>query len=264
MAQVIDMEKNRSMESESAEMEQKNSRIAPEENGDSVPPAENAPEMEQKNETPNTGADGGDSADDGTEQPPQSCDWKNASGDDDGRENSASDGEQEPLPEGQDLSLRLPAFSSIFDDADDALRDMARTLTTKFIESGELAIKVVLNNYHGILRPDPKKCTVACSLKPAKVSTPIRFPDDLEITVEKDGRVIVPEDRNHQMKFNEMQPENETSSGTATVDGKTGIVEGYQEDKRESSDPPENSGADDFGRDPDDDFPPFEDESAMP
>ncbi len=264
MAQVIDMEKNRSMESESAEMEQKNSRIAPEENGDSVPPAENAPEMEQENETPNTGADGGDSADDGTEQPPQSCDWKNASGDDDGRENSASDGEQEPLPEGQDLSLRLPAFSSIFDDADDALRDMARTLTTKFIESGELAIKVVLNNYHGILRPDPKKCTVACSLKPAKVSTPIRFPDDLEITVEKDGRVIVPEDRNHQMKFNEMQPENETSSGTATVDGKTGIVEGYQEDKRESSDPPENSGADDFGRDPDDDFPPFEDESAMP
>ena len=264
MAQIIDMEKNRSMESESAEMEQKNSRIAPEENGDSVPPAENAPEMEQENETPNTGADGGDSADDGTEQPPQSCDWKNASGDDDGRENSASDGEQEPLPEGQDLSLRLPAFSSIFDDADDALRDMARTLTTKFIESGELAIKVVLNNYHGILRPDPKKCTVACSLKPAKVSTPIRFPDDLEITVEKDGRVIVPEDRNHQMKFNEMQPENETSSGTATVDGKTGIVEGYQEDKRESSDPPENSGADDFGRDPDDDFPPFEDESAMP
>lgn len=260
MAQIIDMEKNRSMESESAEMEQKNSRIAPEENGDSVPPAENAPEMEQENETPNTGADGGDSADDGTEQPPQSCDWKNASGDDDGRENSASDGEQEPLPEGQDLSLRLPAFSSIFDDADDALRDMARTLTTKFIESGELAIKVVLNNYHGILRPDPKKCTVACSLKPAKVSTPIRFPDDLEITVEKDGRVIVPEDREHQLSF----ADDTASSGTAMVDGKTGIVEGYQEDKRESSDPPENSGADDFGRDPDDDFPPFEDESAMP
>jgi hypothetical protein len=215
MAQIIDMEKNRSMESESAEMEQKNSRIAPEENGDSVPPAENAPEMEQENETPNTGADGGDSADDGTEQPPQSCDWKNASGDDDGRENSASDGEQEPLPEGQDLSLRLPAFSSIFDDADDALRDMARTLTTKFIESGELAIKVVLNNYHGILKPDSKKSTVACSLKPAKVSTPIHFPDDLEITVGQDGRVIVPEDREHQLSF----ADDTASSGTAMVDG---------------------------------------------
>lgn len=99
----------------------------------------------------------------------------------------------EPLPDGQDLSLRLPAFSSIFDDADAKLRDLSRAMKTKLIESGELSIKIVINNYGSVLKPDPKKCTVSCNLKPAKVSTPIRFPDDLEITVEKDGRVNVPE-----------------------------------------------------------------------
>lgn len=229
MKQIIDMEENHSMESESTEMEQKND--PPESGNDGADSAGSADEM------PDSDNNFGDSANDGAEQPP--CDWKNASGDDDGKEDSTLDDEQEPLPEGPDLSLRLPAFSPVFDSADDSLRDMARTLKTKYIESGELAVKIVLNNYNGILRPDPKKCMVTCNLKPAKVSTSIHFPADLEITVGQDGRVIVPEDRNHQMEFNEIQPENETPSGTATVDGKTGIVEGYQEDKQESGGPPD-------------------------
>ncbi len=221
---------------ERPEMEQQAFDDVQAENGDSVPTAEDTPKVEQGNDTQKSEADDVDSVDDGAEQPP--CDWKNASGDDDGKEDSTLDDEQEPLPEGPDLSLRLPAFSPVFDSADDSLRDMARTLKTKYIESGELAVKIVLNNYNGILRPDPKKCMVICNLKPAKVSTSIHFPADLEITVGQDGRVIVPEDRNHQMEFNEIQPENEVPSGTATVDGKTGIVEDYQEDGQDLGEPP--------------------------
>ncbi len=137
------------------------------------------------------------------ENPPSnndSGDPANDSGVSENGEEKSDDTEEkgESLPDGPTLSLRLPAFDSIFDTADETLRGMAVALKTKLIESGELVIKVTLNNYGGILKPDPKKCNVACNLKPAKVSTPIRFPSDLEITVEKDGRVIIPEDREHQ------------------------------------------------------------------
>jgi hypothetical protein len=174
------------------------------------------------------------SADDGAEQQPQTCDWKNASGDD---EEASADSESEkpvePLPNGPDLSLRLPAFDSVFDDADAKLRDLSRAMKTKLIESGELSIKIVINNYGSILKPDPKKCKVECVPKPAKVSTQIRFPSDLEIAVEQDGRVIVPADRDQQLSFkNDSAP-----GGTVTVDGKTGVVEKYQEDGQDFEGP---------------------------
>lgn len=214
------------------EMEQQTIGDTPEDNGETVPDSDTPPEVEQKDgeaeqngsypdENPDFDNDSGDSANDSP------CDWKNASGDDD---QDPEDVEStDPLPDGPDLSLRLSAFDPVFDTADDTLRDMARTLKTKFIESGELTIKVVLNNFNGTLKPDPKKCKVDCALKPAKVSTSVRLSSDLEIAVEQDGRVIIPEDREQQLSFDQAAP-----SGKATVDGNTGLVEGYQEDEAEN------------------------------
>ena len=194
-------------------------------------------------ENPPSDNDIGDSENDDAEQPPQSCDWKNASGGDE-KEDEGEDETDKPdqsLPDGPDLSLRLPAFDAIFNAADDALRDMARTLKTKFIESGELDLKIVIDNMGGILRPNCKSSKGYCQLKPAKVTFPIRFSSDVEFTVDAQGRVILPEDREHQINFDEIQPgqrEYPAPGGTATIDGKTGIVEGYMEDGEEPEDPP--------------------------
>lgn len=218
---------------------------APAENNDSVPPADDPPEMEQNNDISEQNGENPEQNGIPTDENPpsnnDSGDPTNDSGVSENGEEKSDDTEEkgESLPDGPTLSLRLPAFDSIFDTADETLRGMAVALKTKLIESGELVIKVTLNNYGGILKPDPKKCTVACNLKPAKVSTPIRFPSDLEITVEKDGHVIIPEDREHQLSFGETE-----SSGTVTVDGQTGLAEHYEgdgEDKPDGDDnPPEN------------------------
>lgn len=174
------------------------------------------------NDSPEFGDDEPDSADEANETP-DSEDGAGGSADDEEKPDEA-DEKSAALPDGPDLSLRLPAFNSLFNTADDSLRNLARAMKTKLIESGELAVKIVLNNYGGTLKLDPKKCKVDCTPKPAKVSTALHFPDDLEIAVANDGRVIIPEDREHQMSFDE------APGGTVTVDGKTGIVEDYQPD----------------------------------
>jgi hypothetical protein len=222
-------EKECSTPSEKPEMEQQTFGDNPAENSASVPPAEDTPEVEQGNDSPESGDDAADSVD-GADETPDTGDDTDDSANDTENPDDAEE-KDEPLPDGPDLSLRLPAFSPVFDTADDSLRDMARTLKTKYIESGELAVKIVLNNYNGVLKPDPKKCNVACNLKPAKVSTSIRFPDDLEITVEQDGRVIVPEDRDQQLSFEETK-----DGGTVTVDGQTGLAEHYEGDEGENPD----------------------------
>ena len=54
------------------------------------------------------------------------------------------------------------------------------------------------------------------------------------------GNPIVPADREHQLNFDEIQAgqrEYPPTGGTAKVDGKTGIVEDYQEDGEEPEDP---------------------------
>ena len=176
-------------------------------------------DLESENETPETIPEPEE-----TEQPETPpTGWKNASGEEEHPEDDASEVDEQPLPEGQDLSLLLPAFNPIFDTADESLRDMARAMKTKLIESGELNIKITLNNYGGVLIPDPKKCQVACNLKPAKVSTAIRFPSNLEIAVEQDGRVIIP-DSEHQLSFDDM-----SAGATVTTDA-SGVVQDVQLD----------------------------------
>ena len=163
------------------------------------------------------------------ETPP--TDLENASSEDEHPEDDASEVDEQPLPEGQDLSLLLPAFNPIFDTADESLRDMARAMKTKLIESGELNIKITLNNYGGVLIPDPKKCQVACNLKPAKVSTAIRFPSNLEIAVEQDGRVIIP-DSEHQLSFDDV------SGGATVTTDSSGVVQDVQLDPCSETDCP--------------------------
>ena len=170
--------------------------------------------QESENETPETVPETENS--ESGEVPPTG--WESASGEEEHPEDDASEVDEQPLPEGQDLSLLLPAFNPIFDTADESLRDMARAMKTKLIESGELNIKITLNNYGGVLIPDPKKCQVACNLKPAKVSTAIRFPSNLEIAVEQDGRVIIP-DSEHQLSFDDM-----SAGATVTTDA-SGVVQ---------------------------------------
>lgn len=210
---------NGSTPSEEPKMEQQTFASMPEKNSDSVPTADNTPEMERDTDTPEQDGENSEQNDlPANENPPSD----NESGD--------------PLPDGPELSLRLSAFDPIFYTADDTLRGMAVALKTKLIESGELIIKVTLNNYNGVLKPDPKKCTVSCNLKPAKVSTPVRLPSDLEIAVEKDGHVIIPEDREHQLSFEETQE----NGGTVTVDGQTGLAEHYEGDGKDDPDGDKN------------------------
>jgi hypothetical protein len=226
-----------SISDEVPDMEQQTFASDPGESADSVPSADNTPEVGQAEEM-NELADqddllgtNNDSEDPDNENPPSDNDSGDSENDSD--ESNGTGEKAESLPDGPTLSLRLPAFDSIFDTADASLRDLARAMKTKLIESGELAIKVVINNYGGVLKPDPKKCKVDCTPKPAKVSTSIRFPADLEIAVEQDGRVIIPEDREHQINFDEIQPgerEYPPDGGTVTVDGQTGLAEHYEGD----------------------------------
>lgn len=235
---------------EEPKMEQQTFGSEPAESGDSVPPSNNTPEMGQGSEVLESGNDTADGADENpnSENDSENPDNENTPSDSDfgDSENETEESEDtdesgDPLPDGPELSLRLSAFDPIFNTADDTLRGMAVALKTKLIESGELVIKVTLNNYNGVLKPDPKKCTVSCNLKPAKVSTPVRLASDLEIAVEKDGHVIIPEDREHQLSFEETQKD----GGTVTVDGQTGLAEHYEgseEDNPGGDDtPPENS-----------------------
>jgi hypothetical protein len=222
--------------SEEVEQAEEMNELAGRDDLGETPGAEND-SSNSDNEDPHSNNDSGDSANDAPESPPP-CDWKNASGADEEEPEDAPENSSDSLPDGPDLSLRLPAFDAIFNAADDALRDMARTLKTKYIESGELNLKIVIDNLGGVLRPNSKKSKGDCSLKPAKVSFSIHFPDDVEFTVDQDGRVIIPEDREHQVSFDELQPGRVIPpSGTATVDGKTGIVESYQEDGAAGQEP---------------------------
>lgn len=252
-------EKECSTSSKNPEMEQQTFGFEPDKSSETVPPSNDTHEVEQESDVPEQSSPFAD------ENPDSQDDYENDAEEPDDTEEKAK-----PLPDGPDLSLRLPEFDSLFAAADASLRDLARAMKTKLIESGELTIKVVINNYGGRMKPGPKKCKVDCAAKPAKVSTSIRFPDDLEITVEQDGRVIIPEGRDQQLSFEETK-----DGGTVTVDGQTGLAEHYEDSGEDNPDgdntPPENpeeapqdaqeddSGDSDFGGDPNaqEDRPPY-------
>ena len=211
------------------EMGQETFADIPAKNEESVPPADTAPKMEQ-------GDDDDDSADDGAEQQPQTCDWKNASGDD------SEDNEDEPKnkPEevsGDPLDLRGDEFDYIINPANAALNRFVAMLHAKKQHDGEINIKVTFEDDGGsYIFGGAVSGKINLTMKPQKV-----IGDAVELQFDAQGNPIIPADREHQLSFDEVkQP-----GGTATVDGKTGIVEHYEEDGTGISE-----GASDSGNEP--------------
>ena len=97
-------------------------------------------------ENPPSDNDTGDSENDDAEQPPQSCDWKNASGADE-KEDEA-EGEDDEVS-GDPLSLRGPEFGAIMSAADSVLNRLVAMLHEKKQRDGEMTIKVTFEDANG-------------------------------------------------------------------------------------------------------------------
>ncbi len=245
----------RSTEGTEPEMEQQTNGDIPEENSEAVPGPEDdlkmelvddAPEVEPKdgnndtsesdNENPPSDNDSGDSESGGGEQPPQTCDWKNASGED---EDVPEENDKPEFPVGSPLSLHDHTFDKILDAADAALNSLIRQLHDKKQHDGELSIKISFADCGaGAIDFDSQiGGKINFSLKATKVS----LDENVQIVFDESGNPIIPTDREHQLNFDEIQPgqrEYPPSGGTAKVDGKTGIVEDYQQDEEGPEDPP--------------------------
>lgn len=214
---------------------------------------EDIPEMEHENDPTKLKDNAADSADGGTETPP--CDWKNASGDDEHPEKNSDDSKSDDV-EGEPLSLRGPELRQIVDKADTVLNNLLTELHAKNQHDGEMTVKITFDDQSGeYLFDGAVSGKINYTVKPQKISgilVPLKF--------DAAGRPILPADREHQLSFDEVpQP-----SGTATVDGKTGIVEKYREDDTEdqpNGETEKDEGPELQGREEtqDDDFPPFED-----
>jgi hypothetical protein len=209
-----------------SEMGQETFADIPAKNEESVPPADVTPKMEQ-------GDDDDNSADDGAEPPPQTCDWRNASGGDsedneDGPENKPEEVSGDPL------DLRGDEFDYIIAPANTALNRFVAMLHAKKQHDGEINIKVTFEDNSGsYIFGGAVSGKINLTMKPQKVTG-----DAVELQFDAQGNPVIPSDREHQMNFDEMQPEDETSGGTVTVDGKTGVVEKYQEDGQQGQDKP--------------------------
>jgi hypothetical protein len=220
MNELDENPEQRSTPDEESELEQQTFGDTPAENNDSVPPEDDPPKVEQGNDSPESKDDTDESANDGTE-PPQSCDWKNASGDDEYPEKNSDDPRSDDV-EGEPLSLRGPELRQIVDKADTVLNSLLTELHAKNQHDGEMTVKITFDDQSGeYLFDGAVSGKINYTVKPQKISgilVPLKF--------DADGRPVLPADREHQLSFDEVQQ----PSGTATVDGKTGIVEEYQED----------------------------------
>jgi hypothetical protein len=182
-------------------------------------------------ESPEPPEDSGDSENNTQDQPQEPCGWKNASGADD-----EDDGEPDEEPEvsGDPLSLRGNEFDEIMCTADSVLNRLVAMLHAKKQRDGEMTIKVTFEDADGdgsYIFGGAVSGKINYTVKPQKISS-----EPVELKFDAQGNPIVPADRQHQLNFDELQPgRNIPPSGTATVDGNTGIVEGYHEDQGEQA-----------------------------
>lgn len=189
---------------------------------------EKADLTDNANEMPGSENSTGDSENDSPETQQGPCDWRNASGDD---EDGSEDGPDDETPEvaGDPLSLRGPEFDAIFTAADGVLNRLVAMLHEKKQRDGEMTIKVTFEDADGMgafIFGGAVSGKINYTVKPQKI-----VGDALELQFDAQGNPVVPSDREHQLNFDELQPGREIPpSGTATVDGKTGIIEDYQED----------------------------------
>lgn len=175
-------------------------------------------------EAPESGNDKADSVNDQPEEQQGPCDWKNASGADEDED----DPEDEPEEvSGDPLDLRGDEFDFIVNPANAALNRFVAMLHAKKQHDGEINLKVTFEDEGGsYIFGGAVSGKINLTMKPQKVTG-----DAVELQFDAQGNPIIPADREHQLSFDELQPGREIPpTGTATVDGKTGIVESYQED----------------------------------
>lgn len=195
-----------------------------------------------------------------TEQPP--CDWKNASGADE--EDDEPDDESPCEVSGPPVSLRGHELDDIVSTADNALNKLIATLHAKKQRDGEMTVKITFEDdgFGQYIFGGTVSGKINYTIKPQKISG-----EPIELKFDAQGNPVVPADRVHQLNFDEIQPgqrEIPPSGGTATVDGKTGIVEHFEDNAPQEPTADvqqEDAGDDDFTADDSDDgFPSFEDE----
>jgi hypothetical protein len=190
--------------------------------------------------TPNPEDNSGDSANDQPEEQQGPCDWQNASGDD---EKEPEDEESDEVS-GDPLSLRGPEFNVVIATADTVLNRLVAMLHAKKQRDGEMTVKVTFEDANGAgsyIFSGAVSGKINYTVKPQKI-----VGDAVELQFDAQGNPIVPADREHQISFDEIQPgqrEYPPQGGTATVDGKTGIVEHYEGKEDEPADPPASDDA---------------------
>lgn len=216
-----DIDESCPTDGESTEMEQANDNGIPEGNDDFVPPEGDSQEAEQADE-PNKSADG-----EGETAPPP-CDWKNASGDDDSRPDKDDDGEntiKHKIIAGKHVSLGDDEFSDIIDIFDGKINEALRVaIETK--KGFTFQAKITFDYIGGAFRI---KHDEGYQFDPIKVKTKGELPEDIQIVLDESGNPIIPDDREHQVTFDELQSGRVIPPATVTVDGKTGIVENYDD-----------------------------------
>lgn len=178
-----------------------------------------------------TDPDSDDSANDLPEESQEPCNWKNASGAD-------QDDELEhppAIPTGERVSLRDSAFGTLLDACDEKINRALR-MSVDAGQGFSFTAKVAF---------EPRGCAFGIKYETGYQFDPIKVKDkgelyeEIPIQLDESGNPIIPYDRQHQINFDELQPGREIPpTGTVTVDGKTGIVEGYQEGGEEHEDLP--------------------------
>ena len=175
-----------------------------------------------------------DSEDDSEVSGNAPCDWKNASGAD--QDDEEAEAPAKDIPAGELVSLRDDAFSTLIDICDNKINQALRTMFELRQNSFSFTAKITFERRGGAFGI---KHETGFNFDPIKVKDKGELYDEIPIQLDEDGNPIIPYDRKHQINFDELQPGREIPpSGTATVDGNTGIVEDYQEDGEEPEDPP--------------------------
>ncbi|GEM_PF-3430475 len=173
-----------------------------------------------------------DPEDDDAEQPP--CDWQNASGADKDEEEE-SETQESNIPAGEPISLKDDSFTNLINIFDSSINEALR-VSVKARQGFTFQAKITFDYRGGAFGIKHEE---GYQFDPIKVKTKGEFGEEIQIVLDEDGNPIIPYDRQHQLNFDELQPGREIPpSGTATVDGNTGIVEDYQENEEESEDPP--------------------------
>lgn len=223
---------------ENLEVEQQSFGESSEESDDSIPYPDDAPEMEQTDDPPESVNDAhadpedlDDAENDGAETTPEGCSWQNASG---GEEDS-----QEDIPAGERVSLRDNAFAMLIAACDEKINRALR-MAIDAQQGFTVTTKISFEPRGGVFGV---KYETGYQFDPIKVKDKGELYEEIQITLDDSGNPIIPYDREHQMTFDEVPS---AAPVVTQVDGSTGLVEKVtvQEDEQlepDEADQDENS-----------------------